>query len=132
VNTNKKTLRVDAAGPRVYAIGDAGNYSRGAIHLIYEAVPVVATNLQRDLQAYTSASDENLNKPKGPDREFKEDTSETQFVPVGRSKGVAAVMGWRVPSFLVWLMKGRDFLLWSVPSIATGDKWNSESKWKPT
>lgn len=31
IQTNGKTLRVDEAGPRVYALGDVGNYSRGGV-----------------------------------------------------------------------------------------------------
>lgn len=31
IQTNSKTLRVDEAGPRVYALGDVGSYSRGGV-----------------------------------------------------------------------------------------------------
>lgn len=33
VDTNASTLRVDKAGPRIYAVGDAASYARPAIHL---------------------------------------------------------------------------------------------------
>ena len=32
-----------------------------------------------------------------------------------------AAMGWRIPSFLVWLIKGRDYWLWT-----TGDLWSGK------
>jgi apoptosis-inducing factor 2 len=128
VENNEKTLRVDRAGPRIYAIGDVGTYTRGGILSVYDAVPVVGTNLGRDLLAYHHSNGKE-EKPKGPDREFTENKTETQIVPVGRSGGVGAAMGWKLPSFMVWLMKGRDYFLWSAPQIAEGTKWKSEGKW---
>ncbi|KAK0368557.1 hypothetical protein CLIM01_14091, partial [Colletotrichum limetticola] len=49
VNTNPLTLRVDPAGPRVYAIGDASSFATPAIHNILSAVPVMCANIKRDL-----------------------------------------------------------------------------------
>ena len=49
VDTNPSTLRVDKAGPRVYAVGDVASYSRPAVHLILEAIPVLFANVKRDL-----------------------------------------------------------------------------------
>ncbi|KAI0473354.1 hypothetical protein GGR56DRAFT_675856 [Xylariaceae sp. FL0804] len=39
---------------------------------------------------------------------YRADTKETQLVPMGRSKGDGAAGGFAMPSFLVWLIKGRD------------------------
>jgi hypothetical protein len=50
-------------------------------------------------------------KPKGKDREFAMDTREAILVPIGSGGGVGAFMGWRTPSWFVWMLKGRDYML---------------------
>ncbi|ETS78152.1 hypothetical protein PFICI_10214 [Pestalotiopsis fici W106-1] len=121
VQTNAATLRVDKAGPRVYAVGDASTYARAAVHHILGAVPVLGANMRRDLLAAVGRSDNSI------DREFKEEKREMQMVPIGRSKGVGAVFGWRMPSFMVWLIKGRDYFLWTTPALWNGTHWAKES-----
>lgn len=123
VDTIASTLRVAKAGPRVYAVGDVASYSRPAIHLMLEAIPVLCANIKRDL-LLASGKEEGL---VGKDRVFKEDTRETQMVPVGRSKGVGAAMGYKLPSFLVWLIKGRDYWLWTTGPLWSGKQWAKES-----
>lgn len=124
---NTATLRVDAAGPRVYAIGDIGSYSSDSIFDILEGVPVMETNLKRDLLASHANPD---TKPTGKDREFKKTETEMQIVPVGRAKGVGAVFGWRVPSWLVWLIKGRDYMVPKGSTKIDGSEWAKEVVWK--
>ena len=68
VDTNHETLRVDKAGERVYAIGDVASYSRPAIHIILEAVPVLAANMKRDLLLASGKGGSEVE-----DRKFKED-----------------------------------------------------------
>ena len=121
VDTNPATLRVDKAGERVYAIGDASSYARQAIHIMLEAIPVVVANIKRDL--LLAVGDE---AAAGQDRVFEADARETQLVPVGRSKGVGAVMGWRRPSLLVWVVKGRDYWLWTTGALWSGKQWAKE------
>ncbi|KAG9559424.1 hypothetical protein KCU71_g9336, partial [Aureobasidium melanogenum] len=129
VKTNPETLRVDEAGVRVYAIGDVGNYTRGGIMDIYDAIPVLMTNIQRDLLA--AHKDVNA-KPTGGDRKYKKNTSETQLVPIGWSKGVGAFNGSRLPTLMVYMIKGRDYLSGAAVEIVTGSKWNKQVRWKPT
>ncbi|KAK3721791.1 hypothetical protein LTR37_002956 [Vermiconidia calcicola] len=114
---NNSTLRVDAAGPRVYAIGDIGTYSNDGIMEIINGVPVMETNLKRDLLA--AHLDPN-GKAEGEDRLCVREEGEMQLVPVGRSKGVGAVFGWRIPSTLVWLIKGRDFMTSKANEYVSG------------
>lgn len=121
VNTNISTLRVDKAGERIYAIGDASTYARAAVHHILSAVPVLGANIKRDLLSAAGQSVE------GADREFKEVKKEMQMVPIGRSKGVGAAFGWRLPSFMVWLIKGRDYFLWTTGPLWSGTHWAKES-----
>lgn len=118
VDTNTSTLRVDNAGPRVYAIGDAASYVRPAVHNILAAIPVLGANIKRDL--LLAAGKESS---AGEDKVFKEDTRETQMVPIGKSKGVGAAMGYRMPSIMVWLIKGRDYWLWTTGDLWSGKQW---------
>jgi NADH dehydrogenase FAD-containing subunit len=103
------TLRVDAAGPRVYSVGDVSNVTRNNVMDILGGAPVLAVNMKRDLLSYNATSPDT--KPKGIDRVFTKDPRASMIVPVGSGGGVGEVMNWRVPSFLVWLIKGRDFLV---------------------
>lgn len=121
---NNSTLRVDAAGPRVYALGDVGTYSDNGIMPILSGVPVFGTNIKRDLLA---AHTDPKGKPQDKDREYVANTKETQIVPVGRSKGVGAVFGWRLPSWAVWLIKGRDYMVGKGKSNVDGSAWAKES-----
>lgn len=118
--TNTSTLRVDAAGPRVYAVGDASSYAQPSIHQLLAAIPVLTANIKRDLVAAAGKM------PSGEDRVFKEDKRETQLVPIGRSKGVGAAMGYKMPSFMVWLIKGRDYWLWTTGNLWSGKQWAKE------
>ncbi|KAI0969548.1 FAD/NAD(P)-binding domain-containing protein [Xylaria arbuscula] len=123
VNTDASTLRVVGAGERVYAIGDASAAARPAVHNILSMVPVLCANIKRDLLLVAGQSPH----VSGEDRLFKEDTRETQLVPIGKSKGVGAAMGTKLPSFLVWLIKGRDYWLWTTGSLWSGKQWAKES-----
>ncbi|PVH86594.1 FAD/NAD(P)-binding domain-containing protein [Cadophora sp. DSE1049] len=122
IDTNQSTLRVDKAGARVYAVGDVSSAARPAVHLILEAVPVLCANIKRDLLLNSGAEKGSV----GADRVFKEDTRETQMVPIGKSKGVGAAMGYQLPSFLVWLIKGRDYWLWTTGGLWSGNQWAKE------
>ncbi|KAF4844959.1 Oxidoreductase ptaL [Colletotrichum siamense] len=119
VETNPSTLRIDKAGPRIYAIGDVSSYARPAVHNILGAVPVLCANLKRDLLLVSGKPNVAIRD----DRVFKEDLRETQMVPIGKSKGVGAAMGWRLPGFLVWLIKGRDYWLWTTTKLWSGEHW---------
>jgi NADH dehydrogenase FAD-containing subunit len=124
VITNTSTLRVDAAGPRIYAVGDASSYARPAVHNIHAAVPVLGANIKRDLLLAAGKPESDV----GPEKVFKEDLRETQMVPIGKTKGVGAVMGWRLPSVLVWLIKGRDYWLWTMGGFWSGKQWAKEAR----
>jgi apoptosis-inducing factor 2 len=120
----QNTLRVDTpSSPRIYAIGDVCTAARPAVHNIFSAVPILCSNMKKDLLLTAGDSPADVTK----DREFKEDTRETQLVPIGRGKGVGAMMGFRVPSFLVWAVKGRDYWLWSLGNFWNGNQWAKES-----
>lgn len=126
VQTHATTLRVDTAGPRIYAVGDVASYTRGGVMDQADAIPVVMTNLRTDLLAHLTG------KAAGPDRHYKPNLKEQQICPIGTQKGVGAFNGFKLPSAMVWAIKGRDYLIGqlAVPFI-NGDGFKTESKWTP-
>lgn len=121
IKVNPETLRVDEAGPRVYAVGDAASVSKNSIVEILSMVPVVGQNLKRDLHAADG-------KPAaGEDKKLKPQAGETQLVPIG-SKGVGAVFGHKVPSLMVWAIKGRNYMITDsgVQEKLMGGDWKKE------
>ncbi|KAF9738228.1 hypothetical protein PMIN03_001972 [Paraphaeosphaeria minitans] len=126
VSCNAKTLRVEAAGPRVYVVGDCGSYTRGGVVDQYDAIPVAMTNLRTDLAAHLSG------QAPGPDRHYEANLKEQQLVPIGTSKGVGAASGMALPSLMVWGIKGRDYMIsMLVEGHMNGKTYEKESKWKP-
>jgi hypothetical protein len=91
------------------------------------SVSTLATNMKRDLLA---AHPDANRLPQGKDRLYELEKREMQIVPVGRSKGVGAIFGWRVPSWFVWLLKGRDFMLSKGPDKVNGNEVAKEKVWK--
>ena len=124
VSPNPSTLRVQtsSAGSRIYAIGDCASYSRPAIHLMMEAIPVLCSNIKRDLLLDAGVSGTEVPK----ERTYEVDTRETQLVPIGKSRGVGAAMGWSLPSWVVWAIKGRDYWLWTTGPVWSGKQWAKE------
>jgi len=108
--TTESTLRATpAAGPLVYALGDITSFTRNSIPEILAQVPVLASNMKRDLLA---SHEQGFGaKPAGKDRIYEPELRELQIVPVGRGGGVGAAWGWRVPSWAVWLIKARDYMV---------------------
>lgn len=126
VDCNPKTLRVEKAGPRVYVLGDAGSYTRGGVMDQADAIPVAMTNLKTDLIAHVSG------KEPGPDRHYKANLSESQICPIGTGKGVGAFNGYKLPSKMVWMMKGRDYLIGMLAQAnLNGDGFKKETKFVP-
>jgi NADH dehydrogenase FAD-containing subunit len=129
IKTNKGTLRVEGVGSRIYALGDVADAARPAVHNVFAEVPVLCANLKRDLMLAAQM----IQNPSGSaamataDKIFKEDTRETQLVPIGKSLGVGAAMGYQLPSWLVWLIKGRDYWLWTTGNLWSGKQWAKES-----
>jgi NADH dehydrogenase FAD-containing subunit len=127
LNTKAQTLRVDLAGPRVYAVGDVSSYSRNTALDIIDGMPVLVTNLKRDLLAFDAKHPERA--VPGKDRVYTSNTKETILVPIGTGTGVGALSGFRLPGFFVWLIKGRDYLIgMSMGALATGSGVK-EVKW---
>jgi NADH dehydrogenase FAD-containing subunit len=125
---NAQTLRVEheSAGPRIYAVGDVASYTRGGVMDMYDAIPVAMTNLKTDLITYLSG-----NAP-GGDRHYKPNLKEQQICPIGTQKGVGAFNGFKLPSQMVWMIKGRDYMISSLADgTLKGDQFKKEGKWTP-
>lgn len=86
-------------------------------------MPVLCANVKRDLLLVSEAPE----LAAAEDCVFKEDTRETQMVPIRQSKGVGAAKGYMLPSLMVWLMKGRDYWLWTTGGLWNGNQWNKET-----
>ena len=92
-------LRVKGAGERVYAFGDAASLSKGGALDIQFSLPSLMASMEHDLGGHAQP------KPYVPS------DKEMQLVPVGPKKGVGAAFGWKLPSWVVWLIKSRTFFL---------------------
>ncbi|EED21139.1 disulfide oxidoreductase, putative [Talaromyces stipitatus ATCC 10500] len=115
VNVNSSSLRVESAGPRVYALGHVCSSTPRAIHAIMKQAPVVGENLKQGL---LSAEDK-VKDGEAAYRVYEPESTITQLVVIGK-KGVGMALGWRVPSFFVWLIKGRDYWLGMTPPMWNG------------
>lgn len=126
VACNAKTLRVESAGPRIYVVGDCGSYTRGGVMDQYDAIPVAMTNLRTDLIAHLSG------QAAGPDRHYTPNVKEQQLVPIGTQKGVGAANGMALPSMMVWMIKGRDYMIGMLAEgHMNGKTYEKDGKWKP-
>jgi hypothetical protein len=90
------------------------------------AIPAAMTNLRTDLIAHLTG------KAPGSDRHYQPITKEQQVVPIGTQKGVGAFNGFQVPSQMVWMIKGRDYMVGMLaqPTLR-GDQYKKEGKWTP-
>ena len=124
---NHQTLRVEhSTASRIYAIGDVGSYTRGGVMDMYDAIPVAMTNLKNDLTAHLTGE-----AHKG-DRHYTANLKEQQLVPIGTQKGVGAFAGYRVPSQMVWMIKGRDYMIGQLAEgTLKGDQFKKDGKWTP-
>jgi NADH dehydrogenase FAD-containing subunit len=110
------TLRVkNGAGLRVYAIGHVSSSQPRAIHAIMSQTPVLCENLKLDLLAGEGESGSGY-------RELAPETKQSQLVVIGGG-GVGVAFGWKIPGFLVWLIKGRDYWLGMTPGMWNGKQF---------
>ncbi|KAF2638592.1 AMID-like mitochondrial oxidoreductase-like protein [Massarina eburnea CBS 473.64] len=129
LKSNESTLRVDVAGPRVYALGDISTVSNNTILALNDMMPVLFTNLKRDLFSFNPADP--TAKAPGKDQEFKKNEKETLVVSIGSQGGVGAAFGWRVPNWVIWLMKSRDMMSGSgMKLMVSGKNVVKEFPWK--
>ncbi|KXT15609.1 hypothetical protein AC579_5856 [Pseudocercospora musae] len=115
--TNNKTLRVDVAGERVYALGDVASYSKNYVLDVYHGVPVVMQNLLNDLLLYTWStanpySDHSDKLAALEHEEFDPHTPKnSQICPITKFGGAGILGGFKLPSVAVWGLKGRHYVV---------------------
>jgi NADH dehydrogenase FAD-containing subunit len=117
VNTNPTTLRVDAAGPRVYCVGDVANVDKGGSLLLMSAIPIFGANFTHDI-----FKDGNIGTSVA-EKSYKRNDGETQLVPTGPKTGVGAFNGWSLPGFMVSMAKGKDYMAGQIPGMHQGTKY---------
>ncbi|KAK3625433.1 hypothetical protein LTR56_020436 [Elasticomyces elasticus] len=114
ISNNPDTMRVDAAGQRVYAIGDVATYSQNYVLDVYAAVPVLMHNLSNDLVAHELR----LASPYGGNQEeidalvddvYVQRHVDSQLCPITRFGGVGMLMDKVIPKPMVHLLKGHDY-----------------------
>lgn len=109
--TEATTLRTPAKN--VYALGDVASFSLGNIMDATWAIPALCYSIYEDLSNGGKALKE---------KRYKQITSALCFIPVGPKGGVGALHGWQVPSFFIWLLKSRDFMIGWAPGVANGER----------
>ncbi|KAF2427541.1 FAD/NAD(P)-binding domain-containing protein [Tothia fuscella] len=114
ISADPQYLRVGRAGDRVYAIGDCAAYSKNSIMDVYESISPLIQNLKNDLLTYElktqypfGGAEEKLAELE--DLAYEQNQTITQLLPITRFGGVGVIFGHRIPSFLVHLMKGKDY-----------------------
>ncbi|KAK4621314.1 Oxidoreductase phnG [Fulvia fulva] len=140
---NHKTMRVDAAGDRVYAIGDVASYSYNYVPDVYAAVPVVMHNLLNDLIAHELS----VSNPYGGnddyieqlvDEEYVQRENDSQLCPISRYGGAGMLLGNVLPKVMVHLLKGHDYRVCKAKGVVVnggnpyatpipGNKYSSEA-----
>lgn len=102
ITDGSRTMRTNTPG--VYSLGDVADYSNSSLIEALASIVPTATSIGIDIAA--SAGKDGLFKQK-----LFSPMTGTQIVPTGPSTGVGQIMGWRVPGWLVWLIKSRTFFL---------------------
>ena len=114
--TDDKTLRPTAAGTEgVYAVGDAGSYSSGGIMDVKYSIAPLCSTIAIDLAAKISS-----NKSAQPKQQEYKPMKDSQLVPIGPNGGVGQLFGWRIPSLMVWGIKGRTYMIDQLPGFVKG------------
>jgi hypothetical protein len=120
-----RSLRVNGAGERVYAIGSCCGPQQKALIDIYRSVPVLVHNLRRDLweleislQNPSQIQEERLAALQ--DAYWNGPARMTLICPITRYGGVGLWNGHRMPSWLVWLWKGRDYDFDNARKVVSG------------
>jgi len=102
--------------PNIWALGDVTHYEGNRkITTIDPHCQVLTWNLKRViLEEGKVAVGEGAGWSK-----YKHSLDQMMFVPIGGKQGTGQVKTWRVGSFFVWLLKGRDFLVpWIVKNVS--------------
>jgi apoptosis-inducing factor 2 len=128
VAVDQRYLRVNAAGDRVYAVGDCCSYAKNTILDVFQSIPTLMHNMRNDLWEWElkvqhpfGGGEEKIEALQ--DAVYEQDPTMTQMCPITRWGGVGVMFDYRLPSFLVWMFKGRDYNFDKAKGIVTvGEK----------
>ena len=144
VKTVAQTLRLDVPDTTgVYCLGTVGSYSDGSVLDTKFALKPLLESIRLDLMGQRETSTASITSadpsPSGwiswltswvpyfgstePGKRkvlYKKIQSDMQFVPVGSTQGVGVIFGYKIPSFMVKMIKSKDFMIGNVPKLING------------
>lgn len=112
VTCDDKSFRVIGA-PNVYVFGDLASCSDGGIQTVMFGASSIGSSISVDLAT-------EYNVPSPIHQKYFKPMKDTQFVTIGPNGGVGEIMGWRVPSLIVWWVKSRDMFMSRGPGSVRG------------
>ncbi|KAF2096066.1 FAD/NAD(P)-binding domain-containing protein [Rhizodiscina lignyota] len=127
VSTDPNYLRVTRPPPggMVYCIGDCATYSKNYILDVYEAVPVLMHNLRNDLLVWElrdqnpyGGKEEEIAALQEADMRYVQNPTDSQLMPITRWGGVGVLYGMKLPGWMVYAMKGRDYRIAKAKLVA--------------
>lgn len=132
VLNDEKTLRLTVPKTEgVYAVGDIGTYSMGGIFDVNGAIIPLCSSIHVDLAS--TIGKEKVKESTGlmsyfssknsaqPQQRYGKYMKDTQLVPIGPKGGVGQIVGWKVPSLMVWGIKCRTYLIEKAEPRVHGD-----------
>ncbi|KAB8224330.1 FAD/NAD(P)-binding domain-containing protein [Aspergillus novoparasiticus] len=117
VTTDMASLRVLSAPEQIYSIGDVASYSKQNLLDVIQAVPALGYTIWSDLRQ--KPGNDVGGKSLKPSH-YSQIKADMQVVPIGPSGGVGVIFGYRIPNWLVWVLKSRTLLVHKAPELASG------------
>ncbi|KAF4120195.1 NADPH-dependent 2,4-dienoyl-CoA reductase, sulfur reductase, or a related oxidoreductase [Geosmithia morbida] len=107
----KQTTTLQAEGyPDIFVAGDVGSLEPPKFTVASSQAHHLAVHLPPHLKSGT------------PIPVYAPDTKNVLAVTLGRSKATGQMKGWKLPSIMVWLLKGRDLFLGLFDGFVLGKK----------
>jgi NADH dehydrogenase FAD-containing subunit len=114
VLVDDKTFRATApSASGVYAAGDIASCSDGGVMTVLFGTSAVGSSIAVDI-----AKEMGVESPVAQ-KQYKP-MKDSQFVTIGPKGGVAQIMGWRLPSLMVWAMKSRTMFVEKAEGSVNG------------
>jgi NADH dehydrogenase FAD-containing subunit len=132
VKTVPATLRLDVGAVRdVYALGSVTSFSNGTYFDAADAVLPLAETIRLD-QLRLHLGEQGIARSSWPWPFGKGRTGQQlenkprgliQLVPCGKDGGVGEFLGWRVPSYFVYLIKAKTFMIEKLKEMVEGQDY---------
>lgn len=126
------TLRLKATNAEdTYALGSVTSFSNGSFFDVIDAIPALAESIRLDQLRKAKTLDIQpgwLGWLWGTDHmkrrvNYVPRPGEIQFIPCGRDGGVGEFYGWRIPSFAIYHIKGKTFMMESARPLVEGENY---------